>query len=849
MKSRSLILASLLLAAAQTAAGVPESVRIRAAAAVSGDLSGDGQCNVTDVRMLCQFLTGQRSELPDWQAGDINRDGRLNAADLTLLKRIAPQQEAEPAYIHLLGTSIRTEGNHVAVSGKTAVISASGSYYIDGTLDGGQILVNVPDETADTGTVKLFLNGVQITNTEAPCILIENAENTSVNLEEGTVSLLSDGSEAPQTEYAAERAVLHAKDDLTIKGSGTLEIQAGMQYGIHCNNDLKFNGASVTVTTLNEDAVRGKTSVTVKDGVLNIDAKGDGLKSTKGSLTVSGGSITVKSGKDAFQSETDMTLTGGTVCACGDRGLKAGGTVTADGCTLLATATDNPCENLRTTAQPALTLAYTKEWAKNNPVTLTDKSGAVQFEMNTRKKFRYALVSAPGLKTGTDYALYTGGIAVEHGGQSGFRCANPQDYTGVNNTDTAALLYAPLFDRSSVHKIEVEMPDSLWKDFLAHADDEAYYPCDVTIDGETLRNVGIRTKGNSSRQFVSQAHRDKYSFRIKFDKYDDYLNYHGLTEICMNNMYSDPSCMRDVLCYDVCKLIDAYAPECAYTDMYLNGQLYSFYFLAEQPGTTLGERLGTDDDAVLYKAADVIGTNGGYDCSFKSTMALENFEVKFGSDDSLSHIAELQQAINALNASNYKSIEQIMDVQSFLRGFAVNAAMCNYDSYNGQMAHNYYLVYSGGKMHYVCWDYNLSLGNFMDYGASVNSDIKTAVYQTTVSDRPLLKLLDIDEYRRAYEGYVKQIMQYYANPEQRVSAIAAQIRSHVQADPRFFFTADQFERNIAKSANGLQIGGGGGIWGGMWGFGDSLFSYGGENVSVVDFLIRRSEVIAQAIGT
>ncbi|MBP5581182.1 MAG: CotH kinase family protein, partial [Ruminococcus sp.] len=66
---------------------------------------------------------------------------------------------------------------------------------------------------------------------------------------------------------------------------------------------------------------------------------------------------------------------------------------------------------------------------------------------------------------------------------------------------------------------------------------------------------------------------------FKLDKYDKYQNYKGLTEICVNNFYSDPSCMRDVLCYNAMYDLDAYAPNVGYTDMYLHGQLYSFYLL------------------------------------------------------------------------------------------------------------------------------------------------------------------------------------------------------------------------------------------------------------------------------
>ena len=822
-----------------------------AAAAVPGDVNSDGTVSKADVTQLQTWLlTGTGT--PDMQAADLHADGRLDVRDLTLLKRMLLEKDPDPVYIHLKDSGITYEGGSLRVSGKTAEISTSGVYYIDGSITGGQILVSIPDEAADAGTVKLFFSGVKMVNSDAPCILIENAEKTSITLEDGTVNTLSDGKDAPTdktNQQDPEYAVLHAKDDLTLKGTGSLEISAGFAYGIHCSNDLKINGGSIRVTTGNSDAVRGRTSVTVKDGTLFLDAEGDGLKSTKGSLAISGGTVQIKSGKDAIQSETEMLLTGGTVQACGDRGLKAGGAVTLDGCTLLATATDNSCENLGKTAQPSMQTTFVKEWGKNNPLTLTDTGKHAVFEMNTLKKFRYALISSPELKAGTEYGLWAGGIQNGHGGNLAFTVSSGSDYADVNNTDTAALLYSDFFDQSRVHKVEIAMPDAKWQDFLAHSQEEEYYPCDIVIDGESYPNVGIRTKGHSSNQFVYQAKKDKYSFRIKLDKYDKYQNYHGLTEFCMNNMYSDPSCMRDILCYNAMDALDAYAPICGYTDLYLNGQLYSFYFLAEQPGTTLGERLATNDDAVLYKAADV-GNN--YDCTFASDMKLENFEVKFGRDDSLTHIQEIVTAINKVTPQDYKFIEDVIDVPSFLKGFAVNAVLCNYDSYNGMMPHNFYVEYNNGKSYYVGWDYNLSLGNFMDNGASVNSDINTGMYQADEKRRPMLtRLLAVPAYKQMYNSYVQQITQLYSDPEKTVNGFAELIRSHVKADPRFFFTADQFESNIARNPNGLQVSQNpGGMWGGMWGpgMGGGLFSYGGDKVSIVDFMIKRNEVIRSTLN-
>lgn len=796
--------------------------------------------------------------------------GIIDALPESWLNGEEPEAEEKPAatktYIRLNGASADIEGEYATANGNVITITHSGEFYIEGNLNDGQINVAIADETADPDTVKLFLNGVNITGKSAPAIFIDNAEKTSINLVDGTENTISDGDTAYSGDWL-DAAVIEAKDDLTIKGgdlgTGKLTLTANTQDGIFCNNDLKITGGIIDISTLNAemetDAVKGKTSLTIKGGELNVDAEGDAVKSSKGDVLIEGGKISAKAGNDAIQAETTLTITDGTIIVCGDRGLRGTTGVGIKGGNVLATATDYQCENL-TASQAAYLFDFVKEWEKNNPIALTDTSDNIIFDMNTLKKFSYAVVSAPDISSGTDYKLFAGGIGMlTDTGSNLFKADTPAAYTGVNNNDTAEVLYDNLFTVNQIHKIDVLMDNSQWSDLIANADTEEYYPCDVVIDGEIFENVGIRTKGNSSRLFVTQAGKDKYSFRIKLNEYDKFQNYHGLTEICMNNMYSDPSCMRDILCYDAMYEIGGYAPKCSYTDMYLNGQLYSFYFLAEQPGTTLAERLATNNDACLYKAAEI---NNNYDCTFTTTMSLDNFDLKFGDDTEKVHIKEVVDAINRVTPSDYKFIEDVIDVDSFLKGFAVNAVMCNYDSYNGMMAHNYYVMYNEGKMHYVGWDYNLSLGNFMDYGASAESDITTGLYQADANQRPLIKnLLQIPEYYDRYIGYVKEITSMYSNPEQSVNKYAELIRSHVKADPRAFFTADQFETNISKSANGLQTGNGGnngmwgggfGGWGGDFGFGGfggagGLFSYGGEQVSIVDFMIKRFEVIKNSI--
>ena len=54
-----------------------------------------------------------------------------------------------------------------------------------------------------------------------------------------------------------------------------------------------------------------------------------------------------------------------------------------------------------------------------------------------------------------------------------------------------------------------------WKGFLEDCENEEYVMCDVTIDGQTVREVGIRAKGNTSLTQVKNYGNDRYSFKLE----------------------------------------------------------------------------------------------------------------------------------------------------------------------------------------------------------------------------------------------------------------------------------------------------------------------------------------------
>lgn len=220
------------------------------------------------------------------------------------------------------GTSITTTGTGTKVSGTTVTITAGGEYNLKGTLSDGQLIINVTDEE----DVVLNMNGVTMNcSTSAPIYAI-NANNLKLVLTDNTVNYVTDGSTYSTTD--GPEAAIYSKDDLTIKGTGTLKVTGNYKEAIKTTNEFKLNGGIVVVNSV-DDGIIGKDDVEINGGTLTVTAAGDGIKSTNdedttlGYVTINSGTLNITSGADAIQGETTVAVNGGTL------NLKAGGGSTA----------------------------------------------------------------------------------------------------------------------------------------------------------------------------------------------------------------------------------------------------------------------------------------------------------------------------------------------------------------------------------------------------------------------------------------------------------------------------------------------------------------------------------------
>lgn len=185
--------------------------------------------------------------------------------------------------------TMSVDGDGVSVDGNTITISKGGDFTVTGTLADGQIAVNTLDENGDKDKVKLRLSGASITNSSGPAISVTAADELFITLTDGTENSLTD------SETYSDESIdgcIYSKDDIEIKGSGSLNINANHGHGIKSNDSLEIGNGSININSKN-DGLHANETILISGGTLNIDAVGDGIQAEE-ILNITGGDINVK---------------------------------------------------------------------------------------------------------------------------------------------------------------------------------------------------------------------------------------------------------------------------------------------------------------------------------------------------------------------------------------------------------------------------------------------------------------------------------------------------------------------------------------------------------------------------
>ncbi len=241
-------------------------------------------------------------------------DAAIDITDMFTKRDLAGNyDESEAVKITLSGKTAACNSSNVQIEDGVVTIKAAGVYVLSGTFTDGTIVVDAGDDDK----VQLVLDGVSITAADYAAIYAKNADKVFVTLAEGAGNSLMVSGDYVQTDDNNVDAVIFAKCDLTLNGTGSLTVKDNTGHGIVSKDDLVVTGGTYTIYS-QDHCLNGKDSVRIADGTFNLSCDEDGIHAGNddqqdGYVYIEGGDINISVGDDALHAEGLLIITGGDI--------------------------------------------------------------------------------------------------------------------------------------------------------------------------------------------------------------------------------------------------------------------------------------------------------------------------------------------------------------------------------------------------------------------------------------------------------------------------------------------------------------------------------------------------------
>ncbi len=376
------------------------------------------------------------------------------------------------------------------------------------------------------------------------------------------------------------------------------------------------------------------------------------------------------------------------------------------------------------------------------------------------------------------------------------------------------------YDMTKIQEIKIYFTQSNWNSLLvtaAASTAEPYMVCQkVIINGTTFDSVGVKYKGNSS----FNATRVKNPWHIELDNVKS-QNYQGYKDIKLSNIFSDPSCVREALSYE---LMQPYTnlPRANYAKVWVNDVLIGLYTNTEAITKTFCKNHFPSSGGNIFVKGTPPSLQGGSGGASSlaylgtdSSLYYKSYEVY--SDYGWKQLIHLCDTLN----NKTSEVEKILDVDHTLWMLAFNILFVNLDSYTGAFTQNYYLWRDDNNRYSpIIWDLNMAFGGFpggTGAGGTLDSlgmaKLSPFLHETNAAKPLISKLLTNDRFRKMYIAHIRTMNneafksgKYRARGE----AIRTIIDAAVQGDPNNLSTYALFKTNFYYGSTGGGPGPGGG---------------------------------------
>lgn len=283
---------------------------------------------------------------------------------------------------------------------------------------------------------------------------------------------------------------------------------------------------------------------------------------------------------------------------------------------------------------------------------------------------------------------------------------------------------------------------------------------DVTVDGKTLKTVGVRYAGDAT--YFASARGLKRPLKLDFARFGK-QDLHGLAAVHLHAMPLDPAAAREAIAYAVFREAGVPAPRTAFAEVTLSvpgkfdEEYLGLYTVVEDVDRRfLADRFGTDAGLLIRPARmrglDFLGDDWD---RYKPQYNPQAEPTK----EQAQRLIAFARLVDQAGDDEFKTrIDSFLDIDGFLRFMAVNALISNLESFLA-LGHNYslYLNPKTNKFVFVPGDLEFSFANFLLMGTADQLADLSLMHPYPGANKLPDRLLAIPEVNDKYRAVLRDV--------------------------------------------------------------------------------------------
>lgn len=299
-----------------------------------------------------------------------------------------------------------------------------------------------------------------------------------------------------------------------------------------------------------------------------------------------------------------------------------------------------------------------------------------------------------------------------------------------------------LFDATTLHDIRIHINSRDLQKLRQGFAGNTIYPADLQWRNLRARNVGIRSRGDFTRNAT------KLGLQVEFGHYATGQRFLGLDTLALDNLWQDPAMIREYLAMALFRRAGVPAPRVSLGRLFINNTYQGVYGIVEGVDASFLERQFSDKTGFLFEfhaqesafRAEYLGSDfAAYTSRFEPrTHRRDAATILY------SPIRDLFREINESDDVVWRErVDAVLDVENLLRHLAVETFLAEADGLAGSFIgmNNFYLYRRADspRHHFIPWDRDLS---FFDLAWPLTPNFEQS---------PLLRrVLEFDDLRERY---------------------------------------------------------------------------------------------------